>query len=85
MSLDLTQEFAKSGTGFVTGSICTDTSLYKTTDGRMQIIELIEKDQPFPPYPGGNGKNKATWYRLTQAADGGKTGFTSVVVPAGTA
>ena len=83
MSLDLAQEFAKGGTGFVTGTICTDTSLYKCTDGRMQFVELIEKDTPFPAYPGGNGKNKATWYRLTKAADGGKTGFTAVVVAAG--
>lgn len=85
MSLDLTQEFAKSGTGFVTGSICTDTSLYKTTDGKMQFIELIEKDAAFPPYPGGTGKSKTTWYRVTKASDGSKTEFTSVVVASGTA
>lgn len=79
MSIDLTQEFAKSGTGFATGTTCTDTSLYKCTDNKMQFIELIEAGAQFPPFPGGKGTSKTTWYRLTKSADGTKTGFTAVV------
>ena len=83
MSIDLTQEFAKSGTGFATGTICPETSLYKCTDNRMQFILLVEKDTAFGPYPGGNGKSKTTWYKLTKSADGATAGFTSVVVTEG--
>ena len=86
MSIDLTQEFAKGGaTGFATGTICNETSLYKCTDNRMQFIELVEVGAPFPPYPGGKGTSKATWYRLTKSGDGAKAGFTSVVVVEGAA
>jgi len=75
---------AKTGTGS-TGTICTKTGLYKASDGKIEFIELIEDGQSFPPFPGGNGKKSTTWTRLSVSSDGNKTGFESVLVPAGTA
>ena len=86
---DLTQDSAKGGGGSTsggsTGTICTETSLYKATDGKIEFIELIESGQTFPPFPGGNGKKSCTWTRLSVTADGSRTSFTSVMVEAGTA
>lgn len=91
MSQEFTQDFTESQdfrngntTGFATGAICPDTSLYKATDGKVEFIELVDAGAAFPPFPGGNGTKKCTWTRLTLSADGGKTSFTSVKVEAGT-
>ena len=72
--------------GFSTGQICPQTGLYKATDGKIEIIEYIAQDTEFPPFGGGNGTKKATWYRVTLASDGSRTssGFTAVKVEAGT-
>ena len=77
------EEFKTGGvTGFVTGAICTDTSLYKCTDGKVEYIEHIAAGTAFPNFPGGNGKAKATWYKLTKANDGARTSFEAVKVEA---
>jgi hypothetical protein len=87
MSQEFTQDAARGGnttTSFTTGQICPETSLYKSTDGKIEFVEYIEAQTAFPPFPGGNGTKKGTWTRLSLASDGGKTGFTSVKVVAGT-
>ena len=66
--------------GFGTGTICTDTSLYKCTDNKVEYIEHIAAGTPFPNFPGGNGKGSAVWFKLTLAADGARTNFDAVKV-----
>ena len=79
------QEFKTGGSsGFATGTICTDTNLYKCTDNKVEYIEHIAAGTAFPNFPGGNGKGKATWFKITLATDGDRTGFDSVKVVAGT-
>ena len=78
-------EFKTGGSsGFTTGTICTDTNLYKCTDNKVEYIEHIAAGTAFPPFPGGNGKGKAVWNKLTLEADGSRTTFTAVKVEAGT-
>ncbi len=78
-------EFKTGGSiGFKTGATCTDTSLYKCTDNKVEYIEYIAAGDLFPNFPGGNGKGRATWYKLTLATDGDRASFTSVKVEAGT-
>ena len=78
-------EFRTGGSlGFTTGTICNDTSLYKCTDNRMVYIEHIAAGSPFPNFPGGTGKSKATWYKVTKASDGDQRSFKSTMVEAGT-
>lgn len=78
------QEKVGGNTGGGTGTICTDTSLYKATDNKVQYILHIPAGTAFPNFPGGNGKGKCVWTKLTLASDGGKTNFDSVLVDAGT-
>lgn len=66
------------GSGFVTGTICTDTNLYKCTDNKVEYIEHIAAGTAFPNFPGGNGKGKATWFKITLATDAGKSDFQAV-------
>lgn len=66
------------GSGFATGTICTDTNLYKCTDNKVVYIEHIAAGSAFPNFPGGNGKGKATWFKVTLATDGDKTNFDAV-------
>jgi len=55
------QEFRTAGvTGLKTGTICTDTSLYKCTDNKVEYILHVAAGTPFPNFPGGNGKGSAT-------------------------
>ena len=78
-------EFRTGGsTGFATGTICNDTSLYKCTDNRMVYIEHIPAGAAFPNFPGGTGKSKTTWYKVTKASDGDQKSFKSAMVEAGT-
>jgi hypothetical protein len=41
-------------------------------------IEHIAAGDPFPFFPGGNGKGKATWFKVTLATDGGTSNFKAV-------
>jgi hypothetical protein len=86
MSQELTQELTGGGiaTTGTTGSKCTETSLYKASDGKIEFIEYVEAGAVFPPFPGGKGTKSCTWTRLTLASDGGKQSFTAVKVAAGT-
>ena len=70
--------FRTSGTGFVTGAICTDTNLYKCTDNKVEYIEHIAEKTPFPNFPGGTGKDIATWFPITLATDGDRKSFVAV-------
>lgn len=73
------QEFKTGGlSGFTTGTICTDTNLYKCTDNKVVYIEYVAAGSAFPNFPGGNGKSKAIWYRITLATDGDKADFKAV-------
>ena len=75
------EEFKTGGaTGFATGTLCTDTSLYKCTDNKVEYIEYIVAGDAFPNFPGGNGKGQATWYKLTLQNDGARKSFTAVKV-----
>jgi hypothetical protein len=84
----MSQEFAQgingggNSTGS-TGSICTETSLYKASDGKIEFLELIADGETFPPFPGGTGTKKTTWTKTTVSGDGNKTSFTAVKVAAG--
>ena len=66
--------------GFGTGTICTDTNLYKCTDNKVVYIEHIAAGTVFPNFPGGNGKGSATWFPVTLATDGDRTKFDAVKV-----
>ncbi len=79
MTTDLAQEFKLGGTGFATGTICRETSLYKCTDNNIQFIQHIGAGDTFPPFPGGKGTSKTYWYKVTKTTDGGKTSFDAVV------
>jgi hypothetical protein len=78
-------EFKTGGSsGFATGTICTDTSLYKCTDNKMVYMEYIPAGTAFPKFPGGNGKSNCTWYKVTKTTDGDQTSFKAALVDAGT-
>ena len=79
-----------------TGSICVEGGLYRATDNKAQYLQLVAKGEAFPNFPGGKGTKSCTWYLVqttTTAIQGeggsattnGDGGFTSVIVPAGTA
>lgn len=75
------EEFKTGGaTGFTTGTLCTETSLYKCTDNKVEYIQHIAAGTAFPNFPGGNGRGKATWFRLTLATDGDRKTFDAVKV-----
>jgi hypothetical protein len=75
------QEFKTGGaSGFATGTTCTDTSLYKSTDNKVEYILHIAAGTLFPNFPGGNGKGKALWFKLTLATDGDRKSFDAVKV-----
>jgi hypothetical protein len=61
-----------------TGTLCTDTSLYKATDNKVEYILHIAANTLFPNFPGGNGKGKCVWTKLTLAADGARKNFDAV-------
>ena len=63
-----------------TGTLCTETSLYKTTDNKVEYILHIAANTLFPNFPGGNGKGKCVWTKLTLAADGARKTFDAVKV-----
>jgi hypothetical protein len=81
----------------VTGTVCQESGLYKATDRKAQYIELYTVGDTFRNFPGGKGTKGTTWYLITGTTTGAVTdtdgtvvtsgdgGFTSVVVPAGTA
>ena len=60
---------------FQTGTICTDTNLYRCDDDTFQIIEYVAAGQPFPNAPFGNGKGKTVWRKITLATDGNRKTF----------
>jgi hypothetical protein len=79
-----------------TGSICTEGGLYRATDNKAQYLQLVAKGDAFGPFPGGKGTKSCTWYLVQatttaitgeggSATTNGDGGFTSVIVPAGTA
>lgn len=73
------QEFKTGGgSGFTTGTICTDTNLYKCTDNKVVYIEHIAAGAKFPNFPGGNSKGNATWFKITLETDGDKSDFQAV-------
>lgn len=79
-----------------TGTICTQEGLYRATDNKAQYVLLYAKGDTFGPFPGGKGTKSCTWYLVQAtttsitgeggtATTNGDGGFTSVIVPAGTA
>ncbi len=86
----INQELAAGGgnnstTSYSTGSVCPKTGLWKTSDGKIEVIEFYSLGELFRLSPSGNGTKKCSWTRVTLASDGSKTGFTAVKVDAGTA
>jgi hypothetical protein len=80
----MSQDTRKPPSGGSTGQICAATSLYKASDGKITSVLLVKKGEAFPPFVGASGTTKTTWTAVTESSDGGKTGFQSVTVPAGT-
>jgi hypothetical protein len=72
------------GTSYASGTICPKTGLYKSTDGKMEFLELVKKGDPFPKFPGGTGTSNASWTATSESADGSRSGFQAVKVAAGT-
>ena len=70
--------------GSTTGTTCTKTGLYKTTDGKIEFIEYIVAGAAFPNFPGGTGTKKGTWTKVSLASDGSRTSLQAVKVQAGT-
>ncbi len=82
-----------------TGTVCTVDGIYKSTDRRAQYLELYSAGDVFRNFPGAKGTKTTTWYLVSgtstssvSSTDGtgtvtssGDGGFTSVVVPAGSA
>jgi len=60
------------GTGFNTGTICTDSNIYRCNDDLFEIIEYVEAGKPFPKGPFGNGKGNTSWKKITLATDGNR-------------
>jgi trans-2-enoyl-CoA reductase len=72
----MTQEQLRMGIdSFQTGTICTDSNLYKCSDDVFTIIEYVAAGQPFPNGPFGNGKGKTVWRKITLATDGSRKTF----------
>ncbi|HEU4796537.1 MAG TPA: hypothetical protein VFT02_12955 [Pyrinomonadaceae bacterium] len=82
----INQELAAGGgnstTSFSTGTLCPKTGLWKTFDGRLEVIEYYAQNEPFRSSPSGNNK-KCSWTRVTLASDGGKTSYDAVKVADG--
>ncbi len=90
MNEDLIQQETTAGgnggsttTSYSTGSLCPKTGLWKTFDGKIEVIEYYMAQEPFRSSPSGNNK-KCSWTRVTLASDGSRTGFTAVTVATGT-
>lgn len=75
----MTQDALKSGdsNGFQTGTICTDSNLYKCSDDFFEVIEYVAAGQEFPNAPFGNGKGNTKWFKITLATDGDKKTFST--------
>ena len=71
-------DFRTSGSGSKAGTICTETSLYKTFDGQVEYIQHVAAGDPFPKNLSGAGQGNATWYKLTLANDGARKTFKAV-------
>ena len=56
-------EFRTSGTGFGTGTICTDTNLYKCTDNKVEYIEHIAAGTPSRTSRVGTAKAMQSGFR----------------------
>ena len=89
MNQDLIQQETTAGgnggstTSYATGSICPKTGLWKTFDGKLEVIEYYMAQEAFRSSPSGSGK-KCSWTRVSLASDGSRTGFTAVRVATGT-
>ena len=59
--------------GFKTGSICTDSNIYRCSDGVFEVIEYVEAGTPFPSEPFNNGKNKTNWQKITLETEASRT------------
>jgi hypothetical protein len=77
----MSQENLRVGTGYATGTICTQTGSYKSSNKYMDTIVVIAKGDKFPA---GTDGAKTTWTPLSASTDGSKTSFESVKVSAGT-
>jgi hypothetical protein len=66
-----------------TGGTCTQSGLYKATDGRMEFIQYFTAGEKFFSFPGGDGQLKCTWTLMSKSVDGNRTTFNAVKVAAG--
>jgi hypothetical protein len=58
--------------GFKTGSICTDSNIYRCSDGTFEVIEYVAAGTAFPSEPFNNGKNKTNWQKITLETEGSR-------------
>ena len=90
MNQDLMQESLAGGggntggsTGFASGTICTSSGTFRSSNKYMDIICTVGKDEAFPL--GSDGK-KTTWVRLSASLSSNKGGsFEGVKVLPGAA
>jgi len=74
------QQTASKTTSYATGTVCPKTGSYKSSNKYMDTIVVFSKGDVFPA---GTDGNRTSWSPLSTSTDGGKEGFTSVKVAAG--
>ena len=71
------------GTGFTTGTVCSQTGSYKAENNYMQAIVVVVAGAKFPSFTDGK---KCTWYSLSSSTTAmtSDSGFDSAKVAPGT-
>ena len=70
------QELAADDTRSIqSGAVCTESNLYKCSNGDFEVIQFVEAGQPFPNTPFGDGRARTTWQKVTVASDGRRGTF----------
>ena len=65
------------------GGICSQSGLYRATDGKIEFIQYFTAGESFFTFPGGTAQAKCTWTLMSKSTDN-RTTFTAVKVAAGT-
>lgn len=71
----MTQKSAADDTGIQSGVVCTDSNLYKCSNGNFEVIQIVEAGQAFPDTPFGDARGSTSWQKITLATDGQRETF----------
>jgi hypothetical protein len=71
----MTQKSAAEDTSIRTGVVCTESNLYKCSNGNFEIIQFVEAGRAFPNTPFGDSRGTTSWKKVTLASDGSRTTF----------